>query len=334
MRTRRLFFLLLFALTAGVVAEPGAGQQPKGDVSDKEAIAQNAEAFIQAFHKGDAKTVAAFWTPDGDYTDQNGRHLKGREVIEKAFQSFFEENKGLTIRIEGHSLRFVTPEVAIEDGVTYVIHAEGHPPSRARYTSVHVKKDGKWLLSSVRDAPFVPPSNYEHLQGLEWAIGEWSSENDKGHAEHLSLSWTDNQNFIVGSFAATARGISVGHATHWIGWDPQAKRIRSWIFDANGGFGEGAWTRTGDKWTVQMKTIQQDGKNASATFRIERVDADTILLQATERTVDGKPVPDTKEFRLKRRNGEPRSSKSASNRSLPSLQVGLRQAPVHPLEGE
>ncbi|HEY7327332.1 MAG TPA: SgcJ/EcaC family oxidoreductase [Gemmataceae bacterium] len=324
MRRRRSLFVFLLALTAGVFAGPGVGQQTKGDAADKEAIAQNAEAFIEAFQKGDAKAIAAFWTPDGDYTNQSGRQLKGREAIEKAFQSFFAENKGLTVRIEGDSLRFVTPEVAIEDGTTYVIHPDGLPPSRARYTIVHVKTDGKWLLSSVRDAPFVPPNNHQHLAGLEWAIGEWSSENDKGDAEHLSLSWTENQNFINASFEATAKGVSVGQATHWIGWDPQAKRVRSWIFDASGGFGEGAWTKDGDKWIVKTKSVQQDGKNASATFRIERGDADTLVLQATERTVDGKPVPDTKQFKLKRSDEAPRATKSARSGSAPILGVGLR----------
>ena len=324
MRTRRLLFLLLLALMGGAAAGPGVGQQPKGDASDKKAIAQTAEAFIEAFNKGDAKALAAFWTPDGDYTNPSGRHLKGRETLEKAFQSFFEENKGSTLRLESESLRFVTPEVTIEDGTSFVLHSDGSPPSRARYTVVHVKKDGKWFLSSVREAPFVPPSNHEQLGGLEWAIGEWSAKSDKGDAEHLSVSWTDNQNFIIGTFASTAKGVSVGEATHWIGWDPQAKRIRSWIFDASGGFGEGAWTRDGDHWVIKTKSVHQDGKNATATYHISRVDGDTLRLQGTDRTVDGKAIPDTKEFKLKRVHEEPPAAKSARHTTAPSLRVGLR----------
>jgi uncharacterized protein (TIGR02246 family) len=286
----------MFSFAAG----PGLAQQSNGDPKDKAALATKAEAFIEAFDKGDARALAAFWTPDGDYTDQTGRHLKGREAIEKAFQGFFGQNKGLKVRIESESLRFVTAEVAIEDGTTFVLHPDGAPPSRARYTIVHVKKEGEWLLSSVRETPYVPPGNHEHLRGLEWAIGNWSAENDRGEAEHLSLSWTDNQNFIVGSFAATVKGVSVGRATHWIGWDPQAKRVRSWIFDATGGFGEGSWTRDGDRWVVKTTSVLQDGKKATATFHLGRVDADTLRLQARDRTVDGKAVPDTREFKLKR----------------------------------
>ena len=44
------------------------------------AIQKTAEVFVEAFHKGDAKAVAAFWTPDGDYVDLDGRALKGRQA--------------------------------------------------------------------------------------------------------------------------------------------------------------------------------------------------------------------------------------------------------------
>jgi uncharacterized protein (TIGR02246 family) len=325
MKTRRLSFLVVLALMAVLVAGPGEGQQSKGDATDKEAIAKNAEAFIEAFGKGDAAALAAFWTTDGDYTTSTGHHLQGREALEKAFRSFLAENKGLTLRIESESLRFVTPEVAIEDGKSFVVHPGGAPPSRARYSIVHVKKDGKWLLSSVRDAPFTPPSNYEHLQGLEWAIGEWSAENDKGEAEHLAVTWTEGQNFITATFMASVKGVTVGQATHWIGWDPLAKNIRSWIFDAAGGFGEGAWTKDEDKWVLKASSVQQDGKKATATYRIGRVDADTLTLQATNRTVDGKPIPDTQEFKLKRLKEEaPNASKAARNLPAPGLGVGRR----------
>src|SRR5262249_42936479 len=151
-------------------AGTGAREQTPERAKDEAALLKNAEAFVETFHKGDAKALAAFWTPDGDYTDQTGRLMKGREAIEKAFQGFFAENKGLKLRIDIPSLRFLPPDTAVEDGTPAVIPPDGGPPSRARYTIVHVKKNDQWLLSSVRDAPFAPPGNSEHLRELEWAI--------------------------------------------------------------------------------------------------------------------------------------------------------------------
>jgi uncharacterized protein (TIGR02246 family) len=292
--------LTVFALMVSLAARPALAGQAKGDPKDKEAIQKNGEAFVAAFHKGDARAVAAFWTEDGDFTDQTGQQLKGRDAIEKAFRGLFAENKDLKVRINSLSLRFVTPDVAIEDGTNEVFPPDGGPPSRARYTIVHVKKDGQWRLSSVRETAFTPPSNYEHLRGLEWAIGDWAGEGEKGEGERISLAWSEGQNFIVGTFTTSHRNIAVGNATQWIGWDPLAKRIRSWVFDASGAFGEGSWTKEGNKWLIKSSLVLPDGKRATATFIVAPVDADTITLQSKDRTANGNRLPDTKEVRLKR----------------------------------
>jgi uncharacterized protein (TIGR02246 family) len=300
MKTRLFWLLALPALLLSLAARPGPAQRPKDNPKDDAALQKSAEAFVEAFHKGDAKALAAFWVPDGDYTDQTGRHLKGRAAIEKAFKGLFAENKGLKLRIDRAALRFVTPDVAIEDGTTAVIPPDGGPPSRARYTIVHVKKDGQWLLSSVRDAAFAMPSNHQHLRGLEWAIGDWVDEAEKGEVARASFAWAEHQNFIVGSFTTTFKNIAVGGATQWIGWDPEAKHIRSWTFDADGGFGEGTWTRDGDKFLIKAKAVLRDGKKATATNVVRRIDADTFGWQSKDRTVDGKPLPDIKEVKMKR----------------------------------
>jgi uncharacterized protein (TIGR02246 family) len=302
---RSLLFwaIALVALVLPLTHQPGWAGKGGDTSADKSAIAKNAEAFIEAFHKGDAKALAAFWTPDGDYTDQTGRHLKGREAIEKAFEGFFAENKGLKLRIESDSLRFVTPDLAVEDGVTEVIPPDGGPPSRARYAIVHVKKDGRWRLSSVRDAPYAPPTNYEHLRALEWAIGDWvgwAGEEEKGEADRVSFAWAENQQFIVSTFAATFKNITLGSGTRWIGWDPEAKSLRSWSFDSQGAFGQGTWTRDGDRWVIKSTFVLRDGKKAAATTVVTRIDADTISWQSKDRTLDGKPMPPAKEVRMKR----------------------------------
>jgi uncharacterized protein (TIGR02246 family) len=281
-------------------AEPAAQPPKGGNPADEAALLKNAEAFVAAFDKGDAKTLAAFWTPDGDYTDQAGRRLAGREAIEKAFTEFFAENKGLKLRIDIDSLRFVGADAAIEDGTTAVIHPDGLPASRARYTIVHARKDGKWYLDSVREAPYTPSSNYENLRGLEWLIGEWADEANQGEAARISFNWTDNQNFVVSNFATTMKGAVIAGGTQWIAWDPANKAVRCWIFESHGGFGEGAWSGGGNAWTVKTTIVLPDGKKATATNTVTRVDADTITWEVKDRAHDGKPLPDIKPTRMKR----------------------------------
>jgi uncharacterized protein (TIGR02246 family) len=255
---------------------------------------------VKAFHNGDARALAALWTTAGDYTDQRGRRIKGREAIEKTFTELFAENKGLKLRITIDAVRFPTADVAIEDGTTEVSPPNGAPPSRARYTILHVKKDGQWLIESVRDAIFVSPTNYEFLRGLEWAIGDWVAQSETGEGAHLSFTWAPHQNFLINTFTTTFKNMSLGEGTQWIGWDPVAKNIRSWTFDTTGGFGEATWTKNGDKWVTKVANTQRDGKRTTATNIITRIDHDTVGFQSTERVVDGKAAPDIKEIKLKR----------------------------------
>lgn len=299
-------FLAVAGIFGSLVVSPGATQEPGKSNPEEEALLKRAQAFTEAFGKGDAAAVAGFWTPDGDYTDLFGKQHKGREAIQKSFAEFFAVNKGLTLRIEIDSVKFVSPEVAIEDGVSSVIPPDGGPPSRSRATVVHVKKDGQWYFSSVRDSIYHPPSNVEHLAGLEWMIGDWIDEmpdkEAKGPVAHASFSWGANQNFLVSSFATTFENLSVAGGTQFIGWDPEAKSIRSWTFENNGGFGTSTWTKEGDnKWIINTKATMRDGKKVVATNIVTRVDADTISWESKERSVDGNTHPDLPAVRMKRR---------------------------------
>src|SRR5438094_8049729 len=109
-------------------------------------ITKTAEAFVEAFHKGDAKAVAAFWTPDGDYVDENSRVLKGQKAIQDSFADLFATRKGLKVRIDVASLRFHAPDLAIEDGTSTVLPHDGSAPSPARDTNVLSQNNATCLL--------------------------------------------------------------------------------------------------------------------------------------------------------------------------------------------
>ena len=264
------------------------------------AITESAKSFVEAFHRGDAKAVAAFWLPDGDYVDEHGRFLKGRKAIEDMYAELFAANKGLKLRIDVASVRFPAPDLAIEDGTSAVLRSDGHAPIRARYNNVLIKKDGQWLLASVREAAYTDPSNYEHLRGLDWMIGEWVDEKAEGPAGHITFEWAPSDNFIVALRTADYKDVSLDNGMQMIGWDPVSKQIRSWSFEADGGFGESVWTREGAKWVVKTKATAADGRAVTATNIITPVDENTVKWQSKERTVGGKPVPDTKETTMKR----------------------------------
>lgn len=268
--------------------------------ANQAALLKNAQAFTEAFEKADAKAVAAFWAEDGDYVDLDGRRLQGRSAIENAFKDYFAENKGVKIRIEVNSVRLVTPGTAIEDGVSSVIPADGALPSQARYTNVHVKKNGEWLLLSVREAPYTPPNNYEHLRALEWAIGEWMDEGEGPEIGHVTFDWSPESNFIISNQELTVKGTLVSRSTEWIGWDPAGGQVRSWSFVGDGAIGQNVWSNDGDQWIIKSNVILPNGKKMAATNVVTRSGPDTITWQSKDRTLDGKALPDAKEIKMKR----------------------------------
>src|SRR5260370_1734329 len=130
--------LALAGAMGGATSLPRAAES---NPQEEAAITKMAEAFVEAFQKGDAKAVAAFWTPDGDYVDPTGRVLQGRPAIEKEFQNLFAQNNGLKLRIEVAPLRFPPPDTAMEDRARGALAPDGTIPSRARYTNFFTKKD-------------------------------------------------------------------------------------------------------------------------------------------------------------------------------------------------
>jgi uncharacterized protein (TIGR02246 family) len=295
--------LLCIGALLGLVVLVGLsawGQDRKGNADEEKALQKRAEDFIAAFNSGNAAAVAAFWAPDGDYVDQAGTTLKGREAIQAAFQKQFAANKGGKLRINTTALRFVTPDCAVEDGTTEVVYPDDAPPIATRYTAIHVKKEGQWMLASVRDAIAVAPSNHEHLQDLDWLTGDWVDEAEKGEVGKVTYSWAENDNFLVASFATTLKDVPVAGGTQWVGWDGARKQVRSWGFYSNGAISEGTWTGNGNKWTAKMTTTTRDGKQLSATNILTKVDADHATWQSVKRTLDGKELPDTDVIKMKR----------------------------------
>src|SRR5262249_19933448 len=301
--------LSLAAAVAGgqfVAAGKVSGQAAKPQADGKETLGKGkrAQEFIAAFEKGDAKAVAAFWTENADYVDQTGREYKGREAIQKMYERFFAGKKGMKLNIIVLSARMVGTDVAIEDGITEVTPAEGGLPRAARFSAVLVKKGSEWYLESVRDSIPHPPSNAEHFEDLEWLLGEWTGEAEKGESAKASYAWAENRNFIVSSFATTLDGVPVVGGTQWIAWDAVDKQIRSYSFYSGGGIGEAVWTKDGDTWTIAVNARASAGKKLSATNLLTKVDNDHATWQMTKLTVDGQSMPDQKPIKMKRVKAE------------------------------
>jgi uncharacterized protein (TIGR02246 family) len=276
---------------------------------DEAAIRKSDDAYVEAYNKRDAKALAELWAPEAVYVDpETGDEAVGREEIEKVFAATFEDLKESKLEIEVASIRFLSPNVAIENGTARIIQPEGEP-DESSYAALFVKREGKWLLDRVMEeetaAPPEPlPSSYEHLKELEWMIGSWIDQDEVATVQ-TDCEWTKNQNFINRSFAVVVGNEVDMAGMQIIGWDPLAKQIRSWIFDSDGGFSEGKWTRKGDdRWLIQQNGTLPDGGRTSALNIMTRVDDDSFTWQSVNREVNGDILPNVDEVLVVRKPAE------------------------------
>ena len=86
------------------------------------------------------------------------------------------------------------------------------------------------------------------------------------------------------------QGQPVLSGTQRIGWDPLRRQFKTWIFDSEGGHGEGYWTRNGDQWVIKVEGVRQDGQPASATNIITRLGKDRTSWQSVDRTLGGAAI--------------------------------------------
>ena len=92
--------------------------------------------------------------------------------------------------------------------------------------------------------------------------------------------------------------------TQVIGWDPVEKTIRSWMFDSDGGFGQGVWTRKGDNWVVKFSQVLADGREASSINVYKCVDENTYTWKSVGREVGGEQLPNIEEIKVARKSAE------------------------------
>ncbi len=257
------------------------------------------KSYVEVFNRGDAAAVAAHWSEQGEYTSPDGEKLTGRKAIQEAFAKLFAENKGLKIEVDQPTVRLEKPDLAIEEGIA-VVSSEGRAPEATAYVATHVKEDGSWKLKRVEEVvPSAAASHYEQLQALDWMVGEWVDE-DEGSSLRTVCQWTKNKNFLTRSFSVSIGDQIELEGTQIVGWDPLRQTIRSWVFDSDGGFGVGLWSQNGDRWVVKQLHVLADGRQASATNVIRRIDDDSFTWQSIGREVDGQMLPNVEEVTIVR----------------------------------
>ena len=134
-------------------------------------------------------------------------------------------------------------------------------------------------------------------------IGTWVDQDEENRIE-TTCQWTKNQNFMTRWFTVSVRDRIDMAGVQIVGWDPAAKQIRSWVFDSDGGFGEGVWTKKDTRWYVQATGTLPDGSKTSSVNIITYVDDNTFTWQSVNREAGGEILPNVDEVVVVRGQAE------------------------------
>ncbi|WP_248959024.1 SgcJ/EcaC family oxidoreductase [Sphaerisporangium perillae] len=136
---------------------PGGSRTPWADhaESDLAALRHIWEREAVAWARGDAAAYAAAYTRDADLVNIRGEHLRTRDGIASRIQYYFDNQlkKTRLLRLE-ERVRFVSPTMAIivrKDCVLYGTETACRPDTLSLNTSVAVKHDGRWMITSFHN---------------------------------------------------------------------------------------------------------------------------------------------------------------------------------------
>lgn len=283
------------------VAQPKAAEPSASESRAMElrAIRTASGEFQNAFNQHDAKSLSELWTEDGEYVDESGRTLTGRAAIQKEYEDYFAVNDDVKIAVVIDSIRLLSDTAAIEDGRTYLEPLPEGAPGMGRYMVVHVKVNGKWLMSSVRDANVATASGYNNVADLEWLIGTWVAEEHGGKMVSV-CRWVANKSFVERTYTTTHADHTQSSGVQLIGYNPAAGHVQSWNFSSDGGHAIGVWTARENGWEAAIEGVTGEGASTTAVNVLTRIDDNAYSWQSTQRSHNGQALPDTDEVVMKR----------------------------------
>jgi uncharacterized protein (TIGR02246 family) len=284
----------------------GAGKPraaaPSPRATDEQAIRAATAAYQQALDRWDGKAMADLWTADGDIIDGDGRVMHGRETVSLTAMPTEGEQRP-DFRIHETNLRFLSADVALEDGTVEVTPNGSSTPLAGRFSATWLRHNGAWKLAALRESPITSQTGGERLKDLDWMVGDWRvvdnslapnapSQKPSGTALpeqpahdkpliEVSVRWNATHTYLLRDMkiphdngnstdrsdpkgSASKGSAPTSHVTQRIGWDPLSRQICSWSFGSDGGRSEAVWSHDGDSWIARTTAVLLDGSQTSS----------------------------------------------------------------------
>ena len=151
---------IIIVLLAGVIA--AAQSKP-----DEGAIRKILDDEITTWNQGDTDGYAKHFAADGTFTNVMGMFFTGRQAFRDRHEIIFKGAfRGTMLQLQVVSLRFLTPDVAVCETLTWVsdfkssappgLHLDMKGRLRTRLLQVMAKRSGEWQIVVYHNVDIKP----------------------------------------------------------------------------------------------------------------------------------------------------------------------------------
>ncbi|MEM8954282.1 MAG: SgcJ/EcaC family oxidoreductase [Verrucomicrobiota bacterium] len=281
-----------------------ADPPPTSATTTAEMITATIAEYTSAYNDQDIDRLAVHWSEDSVVNTADGKSISGREAIVAALQEVFANSPEAKLIVSVDSIESTDTETASAMGWAFT-SAAGTQPVLAKYKADFQKGKNGWQLSAFTNEnpsadPMPVPNPSDQMKPLAWLIGTWIDQATDSTITYYT-TWGPGGKHLLRSFAEeSADGIkNAGHEI--IEWNEQDRSFTSLTFDASDTVTRAVWTPEGEStWTRSSTATLKNGKKATATQRIRKVDDNSYRFDIIDQTIDGKALPDAIEITVTR----------------------------------
>ena len=135
--------------------------------SDEDAIRKILDEEISTWNQGDTDGYSRHFAADGTFTNVPGMFFTGQKAFRDRHEIIFKGPfRGTTLQLKIVSLRFLTPDVAVCETLTWVsgfkngapadLHLDSKGRLRTRLLQVMAKRSGEWQTVVYHNVDIKP----------------------------------------------------------------------------------------------------------------------------------------------------------------------------------
>ena len=238
--------------------------------------------------------------------DENGERLRGPAMIESVFATMFKDRPGATFTVFPASLRFISPDVAQEEGRNLVKLKGDEGPSTRHYTLTYVKQGNRWRYSQRPGGAGDGDQPSSAARGAGLARGRMDRR-ESGLPGAYDLPLDRGRQFPAPRFHRPGPGQVGDDRERADRMGPLQATDRVVGVRLRRGARDGAWSRDANAWVIKSCGVLPDGRSATATHILTRVSPQSARWASIERTVGDRVVHDHAEYLMVRQPPKPQA---------------------------